>query len=382
MPPDPADQATDRSRLVHREIIRLVALMAIAVAAFFGTRSFAISDRAMNANDAAEWHARGQQELNAGQIARAIDAFRNAVIKKRGDKIYTLSLARALAGAEQYDAAERQLLTLREASPEDIDINVQLARLAASRKDVTEAARYYDSALYAPWPDRRAQSRRDLRLELIRFLLMNQQTDRALSELHAVSRDVPDEPAAQTEIARLFAQAGDPTDALDHFTSVLHLDAANIDARAGAGEAAFRLGDYALARKHLMGLPAATEDVKDMQQIADLVISKDPLADRLTTVERQRRLREDFEYARDRLAACSSEQRGATPTESQAALQHEVQAFAARLKPPRIRESETVDAAIDLVYRIEQEIATACPPSMPMDRALMLIGRRHGADAR
>ena len=44
-------------------------------------------------------------------------------------------------------------MTLRESEPEDREINLQLARLAASRQDVTEALRFYHNALYAPWPN-------------------------------------------------------------------------------------------------------------------------------------------------------------------------------------------------------------------------------------
>ena len=379
MPQDSPDQLTDRARLVHREIVQLVLLMAVAGAAFFLTRSFALSNRAMSADDAAEWYARGQREMNAGSVERAIDAFRRATIKKRGERTYALALARALATARQDDAAVSALLALRESSPEDVDVNIQLARLAAARQDVTAAVRYYDSALYSPWPSDQTDDRRRLRLELIRFLLTHEQTRRALSELLAVSGNLPDYRAANLEIAHLFAQAGDARSALNHFTRALRFDPDDAEARAGAGESAFTLGDFTLARRYLRGLPATAGSVGDMQQIAELVISNDPLADRLSAADRQQRLREDFEYARQRLTMCAEPQPRGTVSGSQTALRHEADAFAGRLRPPAIRESATVDAGVDLVYRIEREIAANCQPSTPMDRALILIARRHGA---
>ena len=382
MPQDPLDPLTDRARLVHKEIIQLLFLMALAAGAFVLTRSLASSTRTMSARDAAEWHARGQQEMRAGHVEPAIEAFRRATVKERGNKTYALALANALAAARQGEAARSALLVLRESSPEDADINVELARLAAARQDVTEAVRYYDSALYAPWPGGQADARRRFRVELIRFLLAHQQTSRALSELVAASADLPDTLAAHLEIAHLFAQAGDYSNALDHFTRALRVDTDDADARAGAGEAAFNLGNYALARRYLRGLRAAADSVKEMQQIAELIISTDPLADRLSEAERQRRLREDFDYASRRLTVCAGQQPGAAASANYAALQREADAFTPRLRPPAIRKSATLDAGIDVVYRIARETAANCQPATTTDRALVLIGRRHGADNR
>jgi tetratricopeptide (TPR) repeat protein len=104
----------------------------------------------MSVRDAVEWYRRGLGQLDAGHAEDAIDSFRRATVKYRDEKRYALALARALASTRQYEAARRALLALREAAPEDPDINLQLARLAADRQDVTEAIRYYHHALYAP----------------------------------------------------------------------------------------------------------------------------------------------------------------------------------------------------------------------------------------
>ena len=52
--------------------------MLVASAAFFLTRAVAASNRDMSLRDAAEWYRRGQQEMQAGQVDDAIDAFRRA----------------------------------------------------------------------------------------------------------------------------------------------------------------------------------------------------------------------------------------------------------------------------------------------------------------
>jgi tetratricopeptide (TPR) repeat protein len=148
--PDHPDSTDQRSTIIDQEIVKLVLLIGIAVAAFFVTRAIAANNREMSLRDAAEWYRRGLGQLDAGHADDAIDSFRRATVKHRDEKRYALALARALASTRQYEAARRALLALREAAPEDPDINLQLARLAADRQDVTEAIRYYHHALYAP----------------------------------------------------------------------------------------------------------------------------------------------------------------------------------------------------------------------------------------
>ena len=107
----------------------------------------------------------------AGKVDDAIDSLRRAAVRDRNDKRYALALAHALALNGEDDAARGALLTLRESAPEDPDINLQLARLAAGQPDVTDALRFYHNALYAPWPVDQADARRRVRFELIAFLL-------------------------------------------------------------------------------------------------------------------------------------------------------------------------------------------------------------------
>ena len=177
-----ADDVRERSALIHREILQVGVLLIVAVAAFFVTRAVAASNRDMSLRDAAEWYRRGQQQIEAGELDDAIDSFRRATVRDRDEKRYVLALAQALALKRDDDAARGVLLTLRESAPEDPDINLQLARLAAARQDVTEALRFYHNALYAPWPTEQADARRQVRFELIRFLLTHDQTGRAQSQ--------------------------------------------------------------------------------------------------------------------------------------------------------------------------------------------------------
>ena len=58
-----------------------------------------------------------------------------------------------------------------------------------------------------------------LRVELIRFLLVHQQRNIALSELLILETDLPQSAADHVETARLFLQAGDAQHALKNYDS-------------------------------------------------------------------------------------------------------------------------------------------------------------------
>ena len=68
------------------------------------------------------------------------------------------------------------------------------------------------------------------------------------------------------------------------------------------------------------------------------------------------------------------------PTEL--ALQDEAQAFKEQLTPSTILEQDTIESGVELIDRIEREVVAALSATTPLDRALMLIGRHHGVDAR
>ena len=372
----------EQSKHVHREIVQLVVLIAVATAAFVVTRAIAGNNRETNLRDAAEWYQRGERQLDAGDAGRAIDSFRRAAVKNRNEKRYVLALARALASTRQEEAARSALLALRESAPEDPDLNLQLARLAARRQDVTEAIRYYHNTLYAPWPIDQASMRRRVRLELIRFLLSHNQVNRAESELMALSTDLPNEAATHMEVGQLFALAGDHDRGLDQFQRALRLAPDDGAALAGAGQAAFHVGDYELARKYLRAAPDNVAGVKETRNVVELLLANDPLAMRIGAVVRRRRLADDFAYATERLTACLAQRRGGQPSDDELALRDEAEAFDGQLASSRIVEEDVIESGVDLISRIERAVAQGCAPSTLLDRALILIGQRHGASRR
>jgi tetratricopeptide (TPR) repeat protein len=375
------EEATARAALVHRQLLQLSLLLSVAVATFFVTKAVADSNRATALRDAAEWHRRGQEAAAAGNAGQAIDALRRAVVRDRGNRQYALDLARARALAGDDEGARRALLAQRESSPEDPQINLDLARIAAARGDVDEALRFYRHALYAPWASDLADARRGVRIELVRYLLTQNQTDRGLAELVALSADASEKAADRIQLGRLFAQAGDPARALAQFEQALRADEDDGDALAGAGEAAFALGQYRAARDYLRRVPDPPAPIAELRDVADLVLSRDPLAPRLGSLERRRRLLANLAAARQRLDVCVSSRVTGEASAGARDLQAAAAAFAAQLDKARALEQDTLEAGVEMIGRVEGYAVDSCGPPTALDRALLLVSGPRGARA-
>ena len=177
----------------------------------------------------------------------------------------------------------------------------------------------------------------------------------------------------------MFAAANDDVHALDQFQRALRLEPDDRRAVAGAGGAAFRLGDYALARSYLRRLPAGAGETELTRELVDLVLSRDPLAVRIGSAERRRRLTTDVAYVYERLRSCVEKGAG---NKDLASLESEVKSFQAALTPRQAVDQDTVEAGVDLIDRVERGTVTVCGPATTLDQSLALIGRRHAAEAR
>jgi tetratricopeptide (TPR) repeat protein len=347
---------------------------------FMVTRAVASSNREMAFRDAAEWYGRGEQAFAAGHLEEAIDDLRRASARDRGNAVYIRSLARALSEHHDDEAARNLLLTLRESSPDDVQLNIDLARLAARRHDTTEASRFYHNALYAPWPVDGTDERRRIRLELIQFLLDHNQRGRAEAELLAAASDLPYTAQLHLQIAQLFAKAGDDIRALEHFQQAL--EAAPSDgALAGAGLSAFRLGQYSKAAGYLRRVNDAAGELIEARDVVEHVLADDPLAPRIGSVERRQRLTSDLSYVGERLTACGAAPLGGWTTNNDT-LQRESEAFLQQLRQSPLLEQDTIESGLELLNRAEQQLAKSCGPATARDRALLLIVRGRSPESK
>ena len=379
-PPDESRLEAE-SRFVQREVVLLIVLALAALGAFQLTRTVASREQRATIRDAAAWYDTGVRQLQDGRVDDAVIALRHATSRDRENRTYVTALARALVAAGRRDDAKVALLELRDSAPEDPLTNVELARLAAERRDVTEAARYYRNALYGVWNGERAADRASLHIEFIRFLLASRQPSIALAELLALVPNLPDDAAAHLQAGQLLLAAGDAGRARAQCERALAIKPRNREALGCAGEAAFVTGDYA-AVGHLLGaMTAPSPRLADLRELSALILASDPLAPRLATVERWRRLVAAVAQAADHLDECRAT--ATSPSVDAGArletLRSEADAFEPVLAKGHRASPDEIEAGAALVYRIEQAVADACGAPVGLDQALLINGRRHGA---
>jgi Tfp pilus assembly protein PilF len=366
---------------VHREIVILVVLVGVTVAAFLVTRSFAAANQAIRLQDARAWYTLGERALQTHDTEGAITALRRATAKDPSDSTYRLALASALMASHQDDAARQVLMDLREQEAEDPQTNLQLARLEGRRNDVTAASRYYTNALAALWKPDQTGAQRQMRTEFIEFLLNHGERDRALSELLVLEASLPADLPSQLAAGSMLLTAGDAHRAADHFARALRLDPNNRLALAGAGESSFLLGDYLSARRYLKLINGDTERLEELRTLTDLVLDNDPLAPRLQMTERRRRLADDLAQVVRRIEACQL-RNPAERLDPRVDLETplaEARGFEATLRARNtLSSSDQIDAGFDIVYRAVGVVDRACGSPELLDRAVRLIGQRHG----
>ena len=343
-----------------------------------------VADREQRATirDAAAWYDVGVRQLQAGRAGDAVDSLRHATRRDRGNRAYGAALARALLAAGRGDDARLVLLDLRESAPDDPQISEELARLAARREDVAEAARYYRSALYGMWDLGQNDARIRLHIEFIRFLLAHRQPTAALAELLALVPNLPDDAAAHVEAGQLALSAGDHARAREQFSRALAMEPRNLEALLGAGEAAFADRDYIAVRRYLSGVSNPSARAAYLRDMSELVLTSDPLAPRLTFAERQRRLAAALTQAMRRIADCTAvaQARSVEAGARLDALRRDAAAFEASLTPATLRASpDLIETGADLVDRLELESAGACGAPAGLDEALLINARRRGA---
>ena len=337
-------------------MLQLVALLVCTSLAFVGTRAAAVHAHTVALRDAAEWNRRGLAALAGGDTTAAIESLRHATQRDRRNQTYALRLADALAMNGERDAAERIVRALREASPEDAAINLQLARLLAARGD-QDAVHYYHIATYSPSVG--AATPQAIRVELIRFLLDHGDRARAADELVAARANAEDTADAHVTLGDLFARAGEWKQAGSEFERALTVDSHSEPALEGAGTAAYETGDYAGAVKWLSRATAATGEVAQRRDVARLVLADDPLRPRLSREVRRERLQSLVERFNSRLLACApGEQPIATP-------------------PRTPLDQEAIEDVLAVVAQTERRIRSRCPLQDNRDLALSLLVARH-----
>jgi len=330
---------------------------------------------------AIRWSARGAADLKLQHFESAATEFRTALLYSRGNFSYELGLAQALIGQKRTSEADAYLINLWGRRPENGLVNLELARTAAGSGDTEQALRYYHNAIYAPWPGDQEAQERNARLELINYLLGINARTQAQSELISLAANLEDDPTQQTNLGALFMRAQDYEHGLAAYRRALSIAPHDPAALAGAGIAAYELGRYPMAQRYLQH---AVEDAPGdtasaaVLRITELVLQMDPFRRQIRVAQRDRSALDAFAAAGKRLKSCPHAAASLVPAKSREDLQAEW----AKMKPQMTERGfrnnpDLVNAAMELVFKIERTSNQGCQAPTDADVALLLIAKLH-----
>jgi Flp pilus assembly protein TadD len=322
----------ERRRLIFADTLSLVTLFAITALLAILTNYLYQSYASHQVSLAARWLQRGDQALRDNKPQAAVDALSSALAYAPNDRSTAIKLAEALASAGRVQEATVYFNALLESQQGSGVINLQLARLAARQGNESLAIEDFQKAIYGNWEGDGYVRRREVRFELINYLIANHRLDQARSELLVASGNAPaDDISVQLEIARNMERAQDPSDAFHVYRTILHHHPSLREALDGAGRTAFQLGRYLEAKRYLaraLELPA-TEADSDESAVAALQQSRNQLSEasrilvlypssRLNPHERDARILTARKLAMARLTTCVNAKAAAPATPSAA----------------------------------------------------------------
>jgi len=361
----------DLSPYMRRQPVTLALLIGLAVVFFLAVSALARIHDAQRESLAERWAARGVDSLNAQQYAPAIDDFRTALLYARDNGAYQLSLAEALMGLNRLDEAHAYLVNLWEKEPDNGLVSLELARVAVSKNQTEQALRYYHNSIYGTWNGDQDVERRKVRLELISYLMRTDARPQAEAELIDLAATVGDNAQEQEQLGEMFAKTGDDQRALAAFRTSLKLQRHNPAALAGAGAAAYRLGQYGDAERYLeeaTDLNSSDAQSAERLRMTEYVLHWDPFLPQLSQREQNRIAIAAFAAAGARLKSCKT----------QDAQEQGFQQQWNKLKPQLTdrgldRNPGPVIAAMNLAFAIEKKTDGTCGQQTETDKALLLV---------
>jgi tetratricopeptide (TPR) repeat protein len=382
-----------KAKLIPRSAPVILLVLTLAAVTGFAAVSHLVTRYTLNQQARGrKLYAAGLENARDGRYDNAIAAFRAALTCDPSNSQYQLSLARALRDSNdprRLDEAESYLIVLWQRSPQDASVNLALARVAAHRGSIEDATRYYHNAMYGVWNSDLDANRNKARVELIQFLLKKGARAQADSELIALAAALPPDPGAHLQAAQLFEQAEDYAGAFAQYEEVLHLDPGNVTALAGAGQSAYRSGNYRSAERYLHSAALANPGDAGSRQLlesADLIIRSNPFHSHISDAERNRRIIAAFSQAEDRLTSCAR-QTGVDLNVGDSPPASPLPGLQARwlLAKPQLdllrspAETDLPDAIMDVVFQIERDTAATCGNPQGLDLALLLISQKREA---
>ncbi len=376
-------ESSARRRLILSDALTFFSLILITGFLFTVTLFLFRSFTSHREELAERWSARGRAAMASGQPDQAIGALRTALRYAPGERSYELLLAQALGDAGHTEESYNYFLGLWETQPGDGFINLRLARLAATKNEVQAAINYYRAAIYGTWEGDGALRRREVRLELARYLLEHRNLSSAQTELLVAGGNSPDDIAFTLTLAPLLEQAGDSRDALAYYERVLAREPDNRTALENAGRLRYDLGHFEDAHRLLEraaqehtanggGADLTPADVTILNNSAK-ILALEP-SKKLPPSERVARILRARDRARNRYESCASQATMANGTATS------LQGLGARWtsqeagvgRSALLKDEAKQEVVLKLIFDTETETSQIC--GMPTgDDALLLL---------
>ena len=323
-----------------------------------------------------------KRSLQAGDTALALTDYRNALVYSPNNTKFQFHLAEALAAAGKYDQARPYLLALLSESPGSGEVNLQLARIAVANNSRADALRYYQGAIYGEWRDDSLSMRWQIRRELCGYLISKGDINQAVPAVLDLDENTPEsDPARLKIVGQLLLQTQQWARAQALYRSLLQVDRYDEEALAGAGRAAFELGEFSAAVDDFNRLSPERRAQADLAPAVDMahrVLAMSPYLTGLSPQAKAQRAANALSLAQARAQSCAR-QAGLSLEETppRTALQiayatSENMASSWRLRDLQ-RFPDRLDAAMQTTFEIENAAAMACGEPQGENRALWLL---------
>lgn len=374
-----------KRRLFVRDSLTFLVLTLLTVILFFITLFLFRSFTSHRVELAVRWSSRGKAALDAGKPEQAMVALRTALSYAPGTRSYELLLAEALENAGRTEEASNYFMNLWVTQPGDGFINLELARLSVKKNTPQDAIKYYRASIYGTWEGDGVVRRREVRLELARYLIAQHYSNAARIELLIAAGNSPSDPVLNKTLADLLVQTGDIADAFNYYKKALQDDPKNKSVLEGAGRAAYSLGDFAVAHSLLeraIEAKASPEkenlsgDLVAMLKNSKRILELRPSA-KLRPSERVARILDDSRIAKKRFDGCAAQfdpANGLPPSLQQLKLRW-ASSIPSMSRPVLLRSLAQQDTALQLIFDTELQTSQFCGAPTGDDALLLLLAK-------
>jgi tetratricopeptide (TPR) repeat protein len=248
------------------------------------------------------------------------------------------------------------------------------------------AINYYRGAIYGTWEGDGIVRRRDLRLELARFLIAHHDLSSARTELLVAGSNAPDDLGLALTLAPLLEQAGAPHDALNNYQKVLAREPNNQQALEAAGRLEYGFGHFEEAYRLLERARKEDDasapnqpwppDLQAMLDASSQILGIEP-SKKLPATERVSRILRARDLAKKRFDSCNAQ------VSAKSELQSSLQNLAARWMSKEatidrralLNDAGEQDAVMKLVYDTETQTSQICGAPTAGDALLLMLAK-------